>query len=502
MKKMLPLFILGFILLSCNNDDDNGIENGNTPDPTTNDVTVQNFMWQAMNLWYFWQGEVPDLADNRFSSDQEFTDFLAATPDPNEFIQNILFTEDRFTFWDDNFEDLLNQLSGVSQNNGLQFFLVDLTSDDTDNIFGFVRNVIPGSDAAAKGMQRGDVFYAVDGQTLTSDNFRDLLFGENATYTLSIGELDVANRLVLPTNEEITLTKIENFQEDPIRLARTLDINGQKIGYLMYRSFNRNFNVELNEVFGQFVSDGVTDLVLDMRYNGGGSVNTSRLLASMIYGTNTSDLYIRQRWNDKIQPQLSDTQLNDFFANEVVVPDPSNPEENLRFPLNSLNLNRVYVLGTGRTASASELVMNGLDPYIEVIHIGTTTTGKNEFSISLVDNPENSFIYSASTEGGINPDNRWIIQPLVGRNENAVGFFDYTAGFAPDILLEEDIFNLGTFGDPSEPMLARAIEEITGTSSSKTRALPNDSQSINESVIGYDAPLHDLMILDKPLSFN
>lgn len=483
------MFLIGVFLYSCDNDDD-GIQNGETPNPTSTDVTVQNFMWQSMNLWYFWQDQVPDLADTRFTTDQEYTEFLQSESDPETFLRSLLFEDDRFTFWNEDFEVLLNSLSGISQNNGLQFFIIDLTTDNTDNLFGFVRNVIPGSDAANKGMQRGDVFYAVDGQTLTSNNFNDLLFGDNATYTLSIGELDVANRLVLPTVEEITLTKEENFQENPIRLATTLDINGQKIGYLMYRQFNSNFNQELNDAFGQFVADGVTDLVLDMRYNGGGSVNTSRLLASMIYGTNTNDLYIRQRWNSKIQPQLSDENLNDFFEDDVN-----------GSPLNSLNLNRVFVLGTDRTASASELVMNGLDPYIEVIHIGTTTRGKNEFSISLVDNPDRSFVYSSDSEGDINPENRWIIQPLVGRNENSVGFFDYTAGFAPDFVLVEDIFNLGTFGDPNEPMLARALEEITNVSSRNSQKAFQD-QGVIDDFRKFDTPLQELMILDKPINLK
>ena len=486
MKKIISILLLFLVVLSCDNDDDNGIQNGDTPDPTSTDVTVQDFMWKALNLWYFWQEEVPDLADDRFSNNDDYTAFLQNQSDPETFLRSLLFDEDRFTFWNEDFEVLLNSLSGISQNNGLQFFIIDLTADDTDNLFGFVRNVIPGSDAANKGMQRGDVFYAVDGQTLTADNFNELLFGDNTTYTLSMGELDIANRLVLQTNEEITLTKIEDFQENPIRLAQTLDIGGTKIGYLMYRQFNRNFNSELNEAFGQFLADGVTELVLDMRYNGGGSVNTSRLLASMIYGTNTNDLYIRQRWNNKIQAQLSDEQVEDFFASTVN-----------GSPLNSLNLNRVFVLGTNRTASASELVMNGLDPYLEVIHIGTTTRGKNEFSISLVDNPDNSFIYSAATESGINPENRWIVQPLVGRNENSIGFFDYTAGFTPDITLEEDVFNLGSFGDPSEPMLARAIEEITGISGKEY--ISPSREVLQSSYQELETPFTSLMVLDKPI---
>lgn len=485
--KIVLLCSMALVLLSCSDDDDGG------PNPISNDVTVQDFMWKAMNEWYFWQADVPDLADDRFANDQEYTEFLQATPNPEDFIRSLLFPEDRFTFFNEDFEILLNSLSGVSKSNGLQFFIIDLTEDDTNNVFGFVRNVVPGSTAAQAGLKRGDIFYGVDGQVLTPDNFGDLLFGDNDTYTLNMGEADIANRLVMQTENEITLTKIEDFLEPPIREARTLDVNGQKIGYLMYQRFNRDFNDELNEVFGQFVANGVTDLVLDMRYNPGGSVNTSRLLASMIYGPNTNDLYIRQRWNDKQQSRFSNLQLEDYFANEV----------RSGVALNSLNLNRVFVLATNRSASASELLMNGLDPYVEVIHIGTTTTGKNEFSISLVDDPSGvngPYTYGdGRRENRINPDNRWIIQPLVGRNENSVGFLDYTAGFAPDIELREDVFNLGELGDVNEPLLARALEEITGVSNKQAQ-----KSSFGEPAAYRDfkTPVREFMILDKPLDVN
>jgi len=480
MKKLLLFFVvLGFLVISCDKNDD-GLN------PTSGDVTVQNFMWQAMNEWYFWQEDVADLSDDRFSNNQEYTEYLQASGDPENFIESLRFSEDRFTFYNEDFEVLLNSLSGIRKSNGLQTFSVDLLSDDSnENRFLFVRNVIPGSDAANQGIKRGDVFYGVDGVQFTSQNISDLLSPD--TYTLNKGELDVLNRLVNTTDEEITITKEENFLEPPIRLSTTLDINGTKIGYLLYQRFNSDFNEELNDVFGQFIADGVTELVLDMRYNPGGSVNTSRLLASMIYGTNTNDLYIKQRWNDKQQERFSDSQLEDFFANQI----------RSGVPLNSLNLNRVFVLATGSSASASELVINGLNPYIDVIHIGTTTRGKNEFSISLVDDPDNRYSYSPSREDNINPDNKWIIQPLVGRNENSAGFIDYTAGFSPDFELREDVFDLGTFGNPDEPLLARAIDEITGVSS-KSLSKQQLSSSPNE-IIEIDFQERGIMILDKPM---
>ncbi|MEP4945969.1 MAG: S41 family peptidase, partial [Flavobacteriaceae bacterium] len=266
------LAVLSLLTFSCSNDDDI-----NLPVPTADDVVVQNFIWRAMNYWYFWQGDVQNLADDRFISNESYTEFLQAFPNPEDLIEELLFTEDRFTFYSDDYVELLNSLSGITKSNGLQFFIVDLTEDSTDNLFGFVRNVVPGSDADVKGLERGNVFWGVNGITLTPDNYIDLLFGDADTYTLNMGDLDVANSLVVPNVEEVSLTKFENLQEHPIRVAKTLDVNGQKIGYLMYQRFNSGFNEALNDAFAQFVVDGVTDLVVDLRYNPGGSVNTTRL---------------------------------------------------------------------------------------------------------------------------------------------------------------------------------------------------------------------------------
>jgi len=488
MKKYVSL-LLGFVLIltSCSKDGDLGV-GPNGPDNKNSAVVVQDFMWKAMNLWYFWQADVPDLADDRFSSDEEYTTFLESESDPENFFNNKLtYSEDRFSFLSDDYVKLTQNLSGISKSNGLEFGLF-LYSDSND-IFGYVRYIIPNSDASNKDISRGELFTAVDGQTLNMDNYKDLLFGDNDTYTLDMADISGSN--LTPNGKEVELTKEEGLVENPVFIVKSFDVNSQKIGYLMYNGFTNEFDQDLNDAIGQLAAEGVTDLVLDLRYNPGGSVNSSRLLSSMIYGKNTEDVFIRQRWNDKIQAAFSDSDLVDYFADNL----------GDGTPLNTLNLDRVYILTTGSTASASELVINGLDPYVDVITIGTTTTGKNEFSLTMVDDPDRSgapFIYTPSRTDKINPNDSWAIQPLVGRNENSAGFSDYTDGIAPDITLEEDLENLGVLGDINEPLLARAIQEITGVSAKRDFTVKMPVNLFSSSKMFQ--PIRNNMILDKPLN--
>ncbi len=483
MKKNL-LLILGvfFVLTGCSKDDDNF-------NPTSSDLATQDFMWKSMNLWYFWQDDVENLADNRFSTNEEYTEFLRSETDPGAFFDNRLrYFEDRFSTYASDYNEFTDFLSGVSRSNGLSFGLIGL---DNDDVVGYVRYVTPNSDAASKDIFRGEFFTGVDGQTLNLNNYIDLLFGENDTYTLNMA--DLVNDTFTPNGKEVTLTKIEGFQENPIFIVKTFDISGQKIGYIYYNRFLNEFDEELNTAFGQLKAQGVTDLVLDLRYNPGGSVNTTRLLASMIYGTNTSDLFIKQRWNPKIQASFDASQIEDYFADRT----------GAGTPINTLNLSRVYILTTGRSASASELIINGLDPYMNVIQVGTTTTGKNEFSLTMVDDPGRSgapYVYTPTRESFINAENLWALQPLVGRNENSVGFSDYTNGFIPEIELAEDLANLGILGDPNEPLLARALEEITGLSGKRdfTVRLPARPFTDTDDF----TPVKDRMILDKPIDLT
>lgn len=481
MKKLIPILVFLF-LLSCSKD--KGFEIPWTINPNSNEVPTQDFMWKSMNFWYFWQEDVPDLADDRFSNTsqgiEDYTAFLSSESDPGAFFDNkLLFVEDRFSFYNEDYRVITNSLAGISKSNGLEFGLV--RKRDSEDLFGYVRYIIPNSDAASKNISRGDLFVAVNGEALTINNYISLLYGDNDTYTLNMA--DFVNNDVVQNDVEISLTKEEALAENPVFLSKSFEINGIQIGYLMYNQFTNEYDSQLYDAISALKASGITEFIIDLRYNPGGSVNTTRLLASMIYDTNTSNLFLRKRYNDKVQVQQSESQLNVYFADKVG-----------STTINSLGLSKLYVLTSASSASASELLINSLEPYIDVVQIGDITRGKNEFSATLVDDRENSYFYTPSRTSKINPNNQWAIQPLLGRNENADGFSDFTSGLVPDIALKEDYSNLGIIGDLDEPLLARAIQEITGTTGKRDFTVKHPIDVFSSSKLF--TPISDRMIDD------
>jgi hypothetical protein len=132
---------------------------------------------------------------------------------------------------------------------------------------------------------------------------------------------------------------------------------------------------------------------------------------------------------------------------------------------------------------------------MNVFHIGERTRGKNEFSVTMVDDIDNDYIYSRARENKINPSNKWAMQPLMGRNENSAGFSDYTEGLVPNVELKEDLSSLGVLGDPNEALFARAIQEITGTTAKRDFTVLIPVEEVSNSKLF--TPIKDNMVLDK-----
>lgn len=439
-KRFLPLLLLVFLLCySCFEDNDDNLSPASTS-------SINDFIWRGLNFFYLYKADTPELADDAFATSDEYNTFLNSYDTPESFFAFLKSNQDRFSILVDDYIALENALGGTTETNGMEFGLV-LYPDGSGNVFGYVRYVLPNTSASQNNLQRGMVFNTIDGQQLTENNFSSLL----ASSSYSIGLADFDGQTVTPTGESIALLK-EQYTENPVHIAETLDINGQKIGYLMYNAFTNEFDPQLNAAFGQFQADGVTDLVIDLRYNGGGSVETAVDLGSMITGQFSGDIFYTEQWNADRQADFASAGL---FNTSI-----SNGDG-----INSLNLNEVYFLTSRRSASASELVINGLDAHINTVKVGDTTTGKFQASFLLYDAPAPTFSRTQA-----NPNHTYAMLPLVFKTANKNGVTDFVDGLVPDVLVEEDFSNLGVLGDPTEPLLAAAIAEITGIPAPRPRA--------------------------------
>ncbi len=439
------LLLVGVAFQSCEVQNDNAVPE---------EIAVQNFIWKGLNLYYLWQADVPNLADSRFSNQSELNDFLNDYPDPNNLFQNLLNKPrslfpnpgeaiDRFSVIFADYNELEGILSGTTKNNGADFALYYRAGSQTE-IFGVVRYILPNSDAASKSISRGTIFYAIDGVSLTKNNYSALLSSD--TYTLNFADYDNGN--ITPNGQSVSLTKTV-LSENPVLVSNIIDSGSHRIGYLMYNGFYLNYESQLNAAFANLKSQNITELVLDLRYNSGGSIATATRLASMITGQFPNQIFGKEQWNNKLEDYYSaqnPSALYNLFTTRL-----GNNET-----ISSLNLTKVYILTTKSTASASELIINGLRPYINVIQIGDATVGKNVGSITLYDSPSFS-------KDGINSKHRYAMQPLVLKIVNKVGFGDYTNGLEPNIMLKEDFGNLGVLGNANEPLLGEAINTIIGS---------------------------------------
>lgn len=505
MKKYVLLFLgLSTLLSNCKkNDDDMSVPETGSPPPQEAEPVVLNneindFVWRGLNSWYFWQDEVPDLTDDRFADENAYVTFINQFQTPETLFQEVRFPGDRFSVIVDDYDLLFNSFAGVFTTNGVEFVLTRPPSGG-NAVIAVVRYIIPGSNAAGTSIKRGDIIYAVNGTALfaVTDAEGFIVSGNleilnPAVITLNFA--DIVNGALIPNGINIEVTRTE-ITENPIFISKIIE--GTTIGYLMYNSFTSNFDDELNVAFGELKSQGITDLVLDLRYNLGGSVQSAIRLSSLITGQFTGSVLSRDKWNAKWQPLFGS---QDNFVDNIE-----------GTPLNSLNLQRVYILATDDSASASEYVINSLAPYINVVHIGDSTRGKNEFSITLVDNPDQVFQSSnapdlpapyayigTSTLAGANPNHKYAMQPLVGTNENAAGFSEFTEGLIPDILLEENLFNYGQLGDPDEPLLATAIQAITGTTAKSLQiAVPENMKVKTLSSSNRLKPYRDILRKDN-----
>jgi len=432
----LYLFLFSLLFTSCFEDnDDNGASASE----------INDFVWNGMNAAYLYKQEISDLDNDRFNDSDEYASYLNNYNSPEDLFESLIHERDnidKFSLIIDNYIELEQYLSGVSLSNGLNYGLVYLPNSNNE-IFGYVRYVNNGSAADLANINRGDIFRSIDGVPLSVDNYSDLLSQE--IYTVNFANYfnndteDINDDTIELNGINIELQKVP-LVKNPVHHYSTLDYSSGKIGYLMYNQFVSNYDDYLKTIFSEFKSNSIDELILDLRYNPGGSINSAIVLASLITGQFENEVFNTEQWNNDIQ---------NYWIN-------NNPEYLInRFTTfqSSLNLSRVYILTTRSSASASELIINCLEPYINVVQIGTTTYGKYQASVTLYDSENFS-------NQNVNRSHSYALQPLVLKTLNVNGVTDYYNGINPDYEYEERAFDMGQVGDLNEPMLNFTLDII------------------------------------------
>ncbi len=247
-KILLLAFVVLFTVTSCFEDlDDNAIATSE----------INDFVWKAMNVFYAYKDNIPDLSNDRFNSNDDYRNYLNDFETPADLFESLIYLRDdvdEFSAIVKNYLDLEQLLEGTTLNNGMVFGLVQLPNAASD-VFGYVRYVLPNTDAEEKGLTRGLIFNTIDGEVLTANNFRNLL--SPTTYTIGFADYDnngtpgmTTDDIILTNDQSVSLTK-SAYTENPILTHDVLNVSGSNIGYLMYNGFrinDSNLN-ELNNVF-------------------------------------------------------------------------------------------------------------------------------------------------------------------------------------------------------------------------------------------------------------
>lgn len=409
---------------------------GNDTVPVISEATkyINNWIWDVMNEVYFWSVNIPQNLD----PDKE--------PDPEDFFKKLLYSKDRFSWLDDDYEGLMNQYYGVAKSMG--YSPVFGRFSNTDGIFIIVEYVFPGSPADRAGLKRGDIILSINNIDLDIINYLNLFKLDIQIVTLGVLQEDG----IAKTDIKLSMTS-EVLALDPSIYFEIKEISDHKIGYLVYVEFTAGkydeYLTSLGNIFDTFSLSGITDLVIDLRYNPGGGIDAAGFLAAAIAPSS-----IVQNHEVLVRFEYNSLYKNYFLQKE----GPNSSNLVLTFPDNphNVNLNRVYFLTTHGTASACEFTISGLFPYMDVILVGETTYGKYTGAWIIPDLADP-------------PQHNYALVPVVLKYANADGYTDFDDGLPVDIEVEDDLMNAAPFGDLNDQVLYKAIEAIVGQAQMPTK---------------------------------
>lgn len=413
------------------------------PATGTRDELTKDSIYLYAKQTYYWNSTLPDYATfnpRRFSNfdDEIFAltkySLNPATGKPYEYYSPNP-SEPKYSFIDNG--SVSTQLNGTAGDFGFSVFYNNATDLRIKYVYG-------NSPAGLAGLKRGYQIVKLNGRTglTTSDadiNYVvDAIFGSAATVNLTVKKPD-------GSQQDIVITKA-NYPLNPILFTKVYISGSKKVGYLVFNSFTTNSSSNIKQVFADFTSQGVSEVIVDLRYNGGGSVATATDLVNLIAPqSQNGKVMFTTVFNQTMQTgQATILKNQKFYQNGTMYsyydfdykPTTAAGNVELFSKSGSANITRAYFIVTGSTASASELTINSLKPVMDVKVIGKKTFGK----------PVGFF--------PIHIDKYDLYVPQF-ETQNQLGQGSYYDGLAVD---KDDVDDVTRdFGDPAEKLLSYAL---------------------------------------------
>lgn len=405
---------LGYALLSCmlvlmvgcGGSGSSNVLAAGTEQASANDCSIsgENYQIQGvMQDWYYWYQNLPAADPAAYSNPESYVEALRYQP------------LDRFSY-------VTSQVANQEFYGAGEYVGIGISQQLTASNTLQVSDVYPSSPAATAGMVRGDTILTINGVAVATLIAQGKLADAYGAATVGV-QVTLEFQHAAGDTHTVTLTKAVVTQPN-VKLVQVYTAGAHKVGYFFFQNFIQPSDAELDSAFAQLKSDGVDELVIDDRYNGGGLLSVAQHLGSLIAGSSEiGQTFATLNYNDR------HTDYNYTFKFDT---------EN-----NALGLNRIVFITTGATASAAELIINALKPYMDVVTVGSTTFGKPV--------GENGFDVCKD-----------VLYPMTFKMTNAAGYGDYFDGFAPTCPAVDDLSH--PLGDSSESSLATALYYIANGS--------------------------------------
>lgn len=411
MKRFLFISILIIPLLySCERD----------PDPVPGEVTfderARDGLYDLMKNVYLWYTAMPTVKISDYDGPDEILEALRFLP------------RDKWSFVTD-YDSFMASMQGTFVGHGIRMSL-----DNSNNVR--VVSLYEGSDLWPKGVRRGWTVLEINDTPIAPI----LISGNNTSYNTLLGPSVAGhvNKFLFRKPDGTTVTYSatkSSFTINSVTAAKILDLTSGKTGYLCFETFIDPSEQELNEAFADFKANNVTDLIIDLRYNTGGYMDIAQQLSSLVMKAgDTTKICYKLQYNSLVGPEWNESYK--FIRTE-----------------SPLGLNRVVFITTRSSASASEVVINSLKPYVDVTIVGDTTHGKPAGM--------NIWGYPFPSNSVPNPDYKYVFAPITFEYVNASDEGRFYDGILPDVRAADDITR--DFGDPEEASLAAAIAVLQGT---------------------------------------